>query len=390
MPVNNRIAAMEADMTAWRHYLHRHPELSLQEKATAKFLAEKLKSFGVDEVISGIAGTGVVGVIRGSGTGEAIGLRADTDALPLVEQTGCDFASENPGVMHACGHDGHMAMLLGAARYLVETRNFGGTVYVIFQPGEESLGGGRMMVEEGLFERFPMRMVFGMHNWPALPEGHFFWRKGPMMAAVANITITITGRGSHGAQPERSIDPIVVAAQIVSALQTLVSRAIDPTESGVVTIAHISGGDTFNVIPEQVRMLGTARWFTPAVGDRLENGLRALVTGIAASFGATADVIFQRAYPPLVNDAEATDRTRKAAASVVGAERVLKMEKPTMGGEDFAFMLQAKQGSYIMLGTGKSDSAGVHNPKFNFNDGMLTTGASYWAALVEQELPRQA
>ncbi len=390
MPVNNRIAALGADMAEWRHQLHRHPELSLQEKATARYLEEKLKGFGVDEVIAGLAGTGVVGVIRGESPGDAIGLRADIDALPIVEQTGVPYASENAGVMHACGHDGHMTMLLGAARYLAETRNFGGTVYVIFQPGEESLGGGRIMVEEGLFRRFPMRMVFGMHNWPALPEGNFYWRKGPVMAAVANITITVTGRGSHGAQPERSIDPIVVSAQIVTALQTLVSRSIDPVDSGVVTIAHIGGGDTFNVIPDSVRMLGTARWFVPAVGDRLEEGVRKLATGIAASFGATAEVDFQRAYPPLVNDAAATDLTRRAAAAVVGSDRVLEMPKPTMGGEDFAFMLEAKQGSYIMLGTGRADSAGLHNPKFNFNDDMLVTGASYWAALAEQELPRKS
>jgi hippurate hydrolase len=389
MPVINRIAEFHPDMTEWRHDLHRHPELSLKEDRTSDFVQRQLQSFGVDEIITGLARTGVVGVIHGRGPGEAIGLRADMDALPILEETGRAYASENPGVMHACGHDGHMTMLLGATKYLAETRNFDGTVYVIFQPAEENLGGGKVMVEDGLFKRFPMRMVFGMHNWPAFPAGTFAWRKGPIMAAVANIEINITGRGSHGAQPDRGIDPIVVAAQIVGALQTIVSRSIDPADCGVITIGHINGGHVFNVIPEKVRMLGTGRWFTPEVGDRLEAGVRRLATGIAESFGAHADVVFERAYPPLVNEADATDLTLTAARAVVGESRVVAMEKPSMGGEDFAFMLEAKQGSYIMLGSGRGGDAMLHHPKFDFNDDMLPLGASYWAVLTEQLLARK-
>jgi hippurate hydrolase len=390
MPVINRIAEFHADMAAWRQDLHRHPELALQEVRTSGVVQERLRSFGVDEIITGIARTGVVGVIRGRGPGrgegDAIGLRADMDALPIHEQTGRDYASQTPGVMHACGHDGHTAMLLGAAKYLAETRNFDGTVYVIFQPAEEGLAGGEIMVKEGLFQRCPMRMVFGLHNWPPAPAGGFLWRRGPMMAAVANIEINITGRGAHGAHPYRGVDPIVVAAQIINALQTVVSRSIEAVESGVVTIGHISGGHIHNVIPETVRMLGTARWFAPHVGARLEAGVRKLATGIAESFGAQAEVVFDHAYPPVVNDAEATDLAIRAAQAVAGEARVSVMEKPTMGGEDFAFMLAAKQGSYIMLGSGRGDDAMPHHPQYDFNDDVLTVGASYWATLAEQVL----
>ena len=392
MPIINRIADFHEQMTAWRRDLHAHPELALQEVRTSAVVAEKLREFGVDDIVTGIAKTGVVGVIHGqSGKGgRAIGLRADMDALPIEEETGADYASVNPGVMHACGHDGHTTMLLGAAKYLAETRNFDGTVYVIFQPAEENLAGGRIMVEEGLFERFPMQQVFGMHNWPSVPEGKFVWREGPMMAAVANIEITVTGKGSHGAHPNDGIDPIVVASQIVTALQTIVSRGIEPTEGGVVTIGHINGGHIYNVIPETVRMLGTARWFKPEVGDKLESGVRRLATGIAESFGAKAEVVFDRAYPATVNDAEATQMTLAAARAVAGEQRVEAMANPTMGGEDFAFMLQAKQGSYIMLGGGRDPSEPrVHHPRYDFNDAILPIGASYWATLAEQLLARR-
>jgi hippurate hydrolase len=387
--VINRIAEFEADMAAWRQDLHRHPELSLQEVRTSAVVQERLRAFGVDEIVTGLARTGVVGVIHGRAPGRAIGLRADMDALPIHEETGKPYASAIPGVMHACGHDGHTAMLLGAARYLAETRNFDGTVYVIFQPAEENLAGGEIMVKEGLFERCPMDMVFGLHNWPAAPAGTFLWRKGPMMAAVANIEIDVIGKGAHGAHPDRGIDPIVVSAQIINALQTIVSRNIEPVDSGVVTIGHISGGHIYNVIPESVRMLGTARWFDPEVGARLEAGVRRLATGIAASFGATAEVVFDGAYPAVVNDPDATDLTLRAARAVAGEARVMPMEKPTMGGEDFAFMLNAKQGSYIMLGAGRGNDAMPHHPKYDFNDDVLTVGASYWARLAEQLLPRK-
>ncbi|MSP04867.1 MAG: amidohydrolase [Acetobacteraceae bacterium] len=390
MPVINRIAEYQAEMAAWRQDLHAHPELALQEVRTSGVVQEKLKEFGVDEIITGMARTGVVGVIKGRRNGGSIGLRADMDALPIHEDTGLPYASKNHGVMHACGHDGHTTMLLGAAKYLAETRNFDGTVYVIFQPAEENLAGGEIMVKEGLFTRCPMDMVFGLHNWPSVPMGVFQWREGPTMAAVANIEITITGKGAHAAHPDRGIDPIVVAAQIVSAFQTIVSRSIDPTEGGVVTIGHISGGHIYNVIPETVRMLGTARWFNVAVGDQLESGVRRLATGIAESFGARAEVSFQRAFPATINDAAATQLTLHAARAVAGAARVQPMPKPTMGGEDFAFMLNEKQGSYIMLGGARgADDANLHHPKYDFNDEILPIGASYWVTLAEQLLPRE-
>ena len=391
MPVINRIADFYDEMRAWRHDLHQHPELALQETRTSAKVQEALRSFGVDEVHAGIATTGVVGVIRGSAPGGAIGLRADMDALPIHEETGKSYASQTPGVMHACGHDGHTTMLLGAAKYLAETRNFAGTVYVIFQPAEENLGGGEIMVKEGLFERFPMDQVYGLHNWPALPEGVFAWRDGPVMAAVANIDITITGRGAHGAQPHNGIDPVVVSAAIVQALQSIVARNVRPTDAGVVTIGSIQGGHIYNVIPETVRMLGTARWFNPAVGDQLENGVRRLATSIAEGFGAKAEVHFDRSYPATVNDPEAMALARRAAAAVAGDARVQHMDQPTMGGEDFSFMLNAKQGSYIMLGAQRSpEDAGVHHPRYDFNDDLLPVGASYWATLAEQLLPRNA
>jgi len=394
MPIINRIADFHDQMTEWRRDLHAHPELSLEEHRTSRVVQDKLREFGVDEIITGMAKTGVVGVIHGRGPrsgpgGRAIGLRADMDALPIEEATGLPHASQNPGVMHACGHDGHTTMLLGAAKYLAETRNFDGTVYVIFQPAEENFGGGEIMVREGLFDRCPMSQVFGMHNWPGLPSGLFLWRNGPIMAAVANIEITITGKGAHAAHPDLGIDPVVVASHIVTALQTIISRNVEPTENGVVTIAHINGGHANNVIPETVHMKGTARWFTPEVGDKLEGGVRRLATGIAESFGARAEVVFQRSYPATVNDPEATALTVRAARTVAGEARVQPMKHPTMGGEDFAFMLQAKQGSYIMLGGGRGkDDALLHHPRYDFNDEILPIGASYWATVAEQLLPR--
>src|SRR4051794_10992007 len=315
MPVINRIADFHADMTAWRRDLHQHPELALQETRTSQRVQELLRSFGVDEVHAGIANTGVVGVIRGQAPGDAIGLRADMDALPILEETGKDYASQNPGVMHACGHDGHTSMLLGAAKYLAETRNFAGTVYVIFQPAEEHLGGGEIMVKEGLFERFPMKQVYGMHNWPLAPEGTFQWRDGPVMAAVAEITIEITGKGTHGAQPHLGTDPIVAASAMVQAFQSIVARNVQPRLGGVVTIGSIQGGNAHNVIPECVRMLGTARWFEPEVGDVIERGVVRIANSIAEAFGAEVEVRFARAYPATVNDPAAMALARRAAES---------------------------------------------------------------------------
>ena len=392
MPVNNRIADFHAEMTAWRRDLHEHPELAFEEVRTSGIVADKLHEFGCDEVVTGIAKTGVVGVIRGrnSGNGRAIGLRADMDALPILEDTGLPYASKTPGKMHACGHDGHTTMLLGAAKYLAETRNFDGTVYVIFQPAEENFGGGEVMVQEGLFERFPMERVFGLHNWPSVPAGTFYWREGPVMAAVANLEVTITGKGAHGAMPNNGNDPIVIAAAIVQALQSIVARNVEPVEGGVITIGHINGGHTYNVIPEQVTMLGTARWFAPEVGDLLERRFLETVAGIAAAFGATAEAKFIRLYPATINEPVSTVLAADAARAVQGDARVVPMPKPTMGGEDFSFMLNAKDGAYLMLGGGRTaQDANVHHPKYDFNDEILPIGASWWASLAERLLPRQ-
>jgi len=393
MPVHNRIAEFHPEMTAWRRDLHEHPELAFEEVRTSAIVAEKLREFGCDEVHTGIAKTGVVGVIRGAngGAGRAIGLRADMDALPILEDTGLPYASRTPGKMHACGHDGHTTMLLGAAKYLAETRNFDGTVYVIFQPAEENFGGGEVMVKEGLFERFPVERVFGLHNWPGMPAGTFAWRHGPVMAAVANLEVTITGKGAHGAMPHNGNDPIVVAAAIVQALQSIVARNVEPVDAGVITIGHINGGFTYNVIPQSVTMLGTARWFAKEVGDLLEKRFLETVTGIAAAFGATAEAKFIRLYPATVNEPASTDLAADAARAVQGESRVVHMPKPTMGGEDFSFMLEVKDGAYLMLGGGRgADDANVHHPKYDFNDDILPIGASWWATLAERLLPRGA
>ncbi len=393
MPIQNRIADFEADMTAWRRDLHLHPELAFAEHRTSAMIQEKLREFGVDEVLTGFAVTGVVGAIRGrDASAEAIGLRADIDALPIVEATGLPYASTHPGVMHACGHDGHTAMLLGAARYLAETRNFAGTVYVIFQPAEEFGGGGEVMVKDGLFDRCPMDRVFGMHNAPTDPLGTFNWRVGPTMAAVANLSITVRGKGAHGAQPHNGIDPIVVSGAIVSALQSVVARNVRPTESAVLTIAEIKGGNAFNVIPSDVTMRGTARWYNPAVGDLLEENFTRIVRATAEAYGAEAESTFARTYPALVNEEESTTLARRAAEAVVGGDRVRPMDHPTMGAEDFSFMLNERPGSYIMLGAAKEegDNPLVHHPAYDFNDAILTTGAAYWATLTEQLLPRRA
>lgn len=388
MPIINRIAEFHAEMTEWRRDLHAHPELSMQEYRTSAMVQDRLRAFGVDEVITGMAETGVVGVIRGrSGSDRAVGLRADMDALPMQEETGLPHASKTDGVMHACGHDGHTAMLLGAAKYLAETRNFDGTVYVIFQPAEEYEAGGDKMVKDGLFQRCPMDMVFGLHNWPSAPLGRFLWRSGPIMAAVAFFDITITGKGSHGALPHQGVDPVVVSAQIINALQTIVSRSVDATQGGVVSVGAITGGDAYNIIPERVTMKGTARWFNPRVGDAIETGMKRIVHGIAESMGATAEMTYFRHAPATINDPEATDLTVRAAQAISGEAQVRELPAPTMGGEDFAYMLNAKQGSYIMLGAG-ADGAQLHHPKYDFNDEILTIGASYWATLAEQFLSR--
>jgi amidohydrolase len=389
MPVLNRIAAFHPEMTAWRQDLHAHPELSMQEERTSRLVREKLAEFGVDEIITGMAAHGVVGVIRMGTSDRAIGLRADMDALPIEEETGLPYASTVKGVMHACGHDGHTAMLLGAAKYLAETRNFDGTVYLIFQPAEEFEAGADKMIKDGLFDRCPMTNVYGLHNWPQARLGNFLWRNGPIMAAVGWFDITVTGKGSHGAFPHEGVDPIMVSANIINALQTIVSRSIDPVESGVVSVGAIAGGDAYNVVPERVTLKGTARWFKPEVGDRIERGIRRLAQGVAESFGARAEVLFRRHAPATVNDADSAAVAVRAAAAVVGEPQVREMGVPTMGGEDFAYMLQVKPGAYLMLGSRRGEDDPLpHHPRYDFNDAILPIGASWWATLVEQELRR--
>jgi amidohydrolase len=389
MPIINSIAAFHPEMTAWRHDLHAHPELSMQEARTSGIVREKLAAFGVDEIITGMATHGVVGVIRAGSSGRAIGLRADMDALPIQEETGLAHASQIPGVMHACGHDGHTTMLLGAAKYLAETRNFDGTVYLIFQPAEEFESGADKMIKDGLFDRCPMDKVYGLHNWPEAKAGTFLWRNGPVMAAVGFFDIVVTGRGSHGASPHQGIDSIVVSAQIISALQTIVSRSIEPIEGGVVSVGSIVGGEAYNILPERVVMKGTARWYRAEVGAKIEASMQRLVTGIAESFGAAAELRFFRHAPATVNDPEATLLAANAARSIAGIESVREMRAPTMGGEDFAFMLEAKQGAYLMLGGGRGqDDPLLHHPRYDFNDDILPIGASWWATMVEQQLPK--
>jgi len=386
MPVLDQMNAMQARMTDWRHDFHAHPELSLQEMRTSRKVQDLLNSFGVDEVHYGLAGTGVVGVIRGSRPGAAIGFRADMDALPISEATALPYSSRNAGVMHACGHDGHMAMLLGATAYLARTRDFSGTVYAIFQPAEEDRDGADLMLREGLFEKFPMDSIFGLHNWPSHSAGHFYWRNGPIMAAAADIDITITGKGAHAAHPDRGIDPILISAHVITALHSLVSRGIDPVDGGVVSICRIEGGHSYNVIPETVHLKGSARWFVDEVGLALREGVERVSKQIAIAFGATAEVIFKQTCIATINDPRSTALTRLAAEAVAGHGGVHYLDKPSMGAEDFSSMLRRKAGSYIILGGGEDapQVPPLHNPRYDFNDGILPIGAAYWATLAEQ------
>ena len=385
MGVYEKLSELHDEMTEWRRDIHAHPETAFEEHRTSAFIADKLKSFGI-EVDVGLAGTGVVGTIKGKRDGDdAIGLRADIDALDIHEQTNRPYASKNPGKMHACGHDGHTTMLLGAAKYLAETRDFSGTAYVIFQPAEENEGGARVMVEEGLFDKFPMRAIYGMHNWPGFPVGDVGVRAGPMMAAYDRFDMTVTGHGSHGAMPHQGKDPIVIAAQIVTGLQSIASRNVDPLESVVVSVTQFHGGDAYNVIPESVILRGTARSFIPSVQDMIESKIEQIAKGIAAAHGAFIEFKYRRGYPPTVNDEAQTEVAAAIARKVVGADKVRENVAPVMGSEDFAFMLNEKPGSYIWMGVGE-DVANLHSPQYDFNDEVLPIGASYWARLVEDTL----
>ena len=395
MPIVNRIAEFHQEMTAWRRDIHAHPETAFEEHRTSDIVAEKLAEWGI-EVHRGLAGTGVVGVLHGQdagGNGRAIGLRADMDALHIHELNEFDHKSRNDGKMHACGHDGHTTMLLGAAKYLAETRNFAGTVCFIFQPAEENEGGGRVMVEEGLFDQFPVEAVYGLHNMPGIPVGTIGMRAGPQMAAFDIFEIAVTGDGTHGAMPHLGNDPVVIAAQVVTGLQTIASRRTDPLESAVVSVTQIHGGDTWNVIPEQVVLRGTARSFKPEVRDLIEAEIKRISEGICAAHGARAEIRYERRYPALVNTEAETDIAAGVAGEIVGETNVRVGTPPIMGSEDFAYMLEVKPGCYILLGNGTEGGPGgcnVHNPRYDFNDEISVIGASYWAKLVETTLPKSA
>ena len=383
------IVTQSAELTDWRRHIHAHPELAFEETQTAAFVAEKLRSFGID-VVEGIAGTGVVGTLQRGGGNRSIGLRADLDALPIVEANDFEHRSTQPGVMHACGHDGHTTMLLGAAAYLAASDTFSGTVHFIFQPAEENEGGARAMVEAGLFEQFPMEAVYGMHNIPGIPVGEFAVKPGPMMAAFDIFDITVRGRGGHAAIPQQTVDPVLIGTKIVEALQTLVAREINPQEPAVLSVTQFHGGDAYNVIPDQVSISGCTRCFSTRVQAQFEQSIERVACGIASGFGAEIEFSYERRYPPTVNSPTETESAAEAAVAVSGATAVNRAPKPSMGSEDFAYMLQEKPGCYIWIGNGDGEgSCMIHNPGYDFNDEILPIGASYWSALVAQLLPKR-
>ena len=385
MPVKNRFAELQKEIAEWRHDIHQHPEILFETHRTSALVRDKLKEFGCDEVIEGIGKTGVVGVINGqtNQSGKVIGLRADMDALPINEETGLDYSSKFPGAMHACGHDGHTSMLLGAAKYLCETRNFDGQAVVIFQPAEEGGGGGLEMCKDGMMENFKIDEVYGMHNWPGVELGKFAIRSGPFFAASDFIEAVISGKGGHAAKPHETIDPTVIASQIVVALQTIASRRSDPVEQVVVSITSFETSSTaFNVIPQEVKIKGTVRTLDPDVRDLAEKEFLRITELTAEAMGGSADAKFTRGYPVMSNSSEQTEFAAKVARDVAGecAEAPL-----VMGGEDFAYMLEERPGAYILLGNG--DSSPVHHPKYNFNDDAIPFGCSWLVELVEQKMP---
>ena len=388
MPVINRLAELQPAIVAVRRDIHAHPELQFDTLRTSALVADRLREIGCDEVATGIGRTGVVGVIRGRATrsGRVVGLRADMDALPIQEATGLAHASQVPGKMHACGHDGHTAMLLGAAQYLAETRNFDGSAVVIFQPAEEGGGGGRAMVEDGLMPRFGIQEVYGMHNWPGLPLGDFAIRAGGLMAGSDVFTIEVTGRGGHAAFPHQTIDPVVAACAIVLELQSVVARNVDPLAAAVVSVTVFrTDSEADNVIPDRVELRGTTRSLDPAVQDLIEARMAALVGSIAAGYGAEARLDYRRSYPVTVNSPAETAFAAGVAAGIVGEARVDTDTPPVMGAEDFSFLLRERPGAFIFVGNG--DSAGLHHPKYEFNDELIPFGASYWARLAEAAMP---
>ena len=388
MPIVNRVADLQPDIQAWRRDIHEHPELLYDVHRTAAFVADRLREFGCDEVATGLGRTGVVGVIKGrkpAGKGDirVIGLRADMDALPIVEATDLPYASKTKGLMHACGHDGHTAMLLGAARYLAETRNFAGDAVVIFQPAEEGGAGAAAMIKDGLMDRFAIEQVYGMHNGPGIPVGSFAIRPGPIMAATDSIDINIEGHGGHAARPHKCIDSVLVGAQLITALQSIVSRSVDPLDSAVISICEFHAGNARNVIPQTAELRGTVRTLTPEVRELVEKRVREVVAGVAQMTGAKIALGYERGYPVTVNHASQTDVATQVAKEVAGDANVHETA-PMMGAEDFSYMLEARPGAFIFCGNG--NSAGLHPPAYNFNDEAIVYGTSYWIKLVENML----
>ena len=388
MPTVSRITEYQDEMVAWRRDIHAHPELGFEENRTSDLVAAKLEEFGV-EVHRGVGKTGVVGVLRAGLTRRAVGLRADMDALPICEANTFAHCSRHDGRMHACGHDGHTAMLLGAAKYLAATKNFDGSVYFIFQPAEEGIGGAKAMIEDGLFQRFPCDAIFGMHNRPGMPLGKFAVRAGPMMAGGAFFDIDIEGRGTHGARPEAGVDPLLVAAHVTAALQSIVSRNIRPVDTAVVSVTQIHGGNAYNVIPQSARLSGTVRAFSNEVMELIGRNVARVAQGVAAGFGAKAQIDFRPIFAPVVNDAKEAEFAATVCADIVGADAVRRDPALIMASEDFSFMLNEVRGCYINIGNGDGESAcEVHNPWYDFNDNALPYGASFFARLVEKRMAR--
>ena len=388
MTVIKEIKLLHDEMTEWRRDIHQHPELKFEENRTSDLVAAKLEEFGI-EIHRGLARTGVVGTIR-NGDGPSIGLRADMDALPLEEKNTFKHASSNPGKMHACGHDGHTAMLLGAAKHLAASKNFKGTVNLIFQPAEEGGGGGELMIKEGLFEMFPVDSVYGLHNWPGMPAGTFGVGSGPIMAAADMFDLTINGRGGHAALPDQCIDPIVVASQVVSALQTITSRNTHPVDSVVITVTQIHAGDAYNVIPDSVQMHGTVRTFQTETREKIPSSMLRVAEGVCAAYGTTCELNYMSGYPATINSVPETEISAKAVVDLLGEDKIILNPTPSMGAEDFSYMLEARPGCYVWLGIGPGKGeAGcmLHSSRYDFNDDVLPTGASYWVKLVENELP---
>ena len=386
MKIIKELEDLQGEMQEWRRDIHAHPEIAFEEHRTAQIVADKLESFGI-EVETGIAGTGVVGTLRKGMGNRSIGLRADLDALLINETNDFEYKSKNPGQMHACGHDGHTTMLLGAAKYLSEQGNFDGTVNFIFQPAEENEGGGRVMIEDGLFDKYPVESVYGMHNIPGMPVGSFAIKPGPIMAAFDIFNLKVIGRGGHAAMPQTTVDPIIVGTKIIDAFQAIISRSIDPQEPSVLSVTQFHGGDAYNVIPNQVEIKGCTRCFSPNVQKKLEDEMRQISKSICKAYGADCEFHYEHRYPATINSEEEANLAGQVAQEIVGEERVNLSPKPGMGSEDFAYMLQEKPGSYIWIGNGDGEgSCMIHNPGYDFNDEILPIGATYWVKMAEEIL----